>query len=623
MTSRATFGDCANAASGQLARALSLAESPTMRTAYSAEFRRELSHVLSAMERYFDDFTIPALNKRRGLRLSDSRWSFAVRQGRRQLHEAAVLLKPDSDDRFAIHPRRPASPVGDCLRSASAAMAAGRDLLHTHLTVNDRRIAVGRSEWAPVITSAPASAALLLGLGRWARLLDASGSHFVRATAASQLQNSGAPQDLDGHQRLRAACESLREVSRIISSAHREMPVATSDLALLYAIPVNAPPARRLPAERDTRADLRQGAISSAERVRRAARISAPDARWAPELTAAAMREGAASATAISHHCAILLRTVATRAAELGNPARKDELTRSAEAAENARDSWLTASRSWNQFAAEGNAELSPLAAETADLAQWTERLAYADGAWSLSQGEARPVRPPESLAPELDDVREIVAVTHHAAHTLSRLAVDSDHQIRQAAEAGRFYMPSRTSSDGISNWRPFVHAPPAQLDNVLGVYKDARHASDQLTDAIADSAAALSSSSTTITAARSATRRKGPPNPEAAPDDDRMAPANRLPRTGMPGHFELILSHLGQTDPEALKRAAAIDHLGEQLLTDTTRIAKPTDLAVDMYDSIRELGVAERARTQPAPNPRRTIGERERTRPMEAEAEL
>ena len=46
---------------------------------------------------------------------------------------------------------------------------AGRDLLHTHFATGRDGARLARSEWAPVITSAPVTRALLLELGQWAR----------------------------------------------------------------------------------------------------------------------------------------------------------------------------------------------------------------------------------------------------------------------------------------------------------------------------------------------------------------------------------------------------------------------------------------------------------------------
>ncbi len=335
-----------------------------------------------------------------------------------------------------------------------------------------------------------------------------------------------------------------------------------------------------------------------------------------------ALRESAASATAISHHSAILLRAIATRAAELGNPALGEELTRSAEAAERARDDWQLAVQSWNEFAAEGSPELSPIAVETADLAQWTKHLAYANPSWTLKDGPTRPVRPPESLAPTLDEVREVVAVSHDAAHTLSRLAFTSDRQIRQAAEAGRFYVPNRVPADGLDSYRPFMKAQAWRLDGLLEIYKNVRKASNGLADSIARNATALDAPSVVIASATAA-RRAGVADrrPEVS---DSQSGIGGISRDGeMPGHFEMLLSYLSQTDPEALTRAAEIDRLGEQLLTDTTRIAEQADLTADIDKWTKALGIRERIHGRQVGGPQLKARGRERTASMEPEAEL
>ncbi len=165
-------------------------------------------------------------------------------------------------------------------------MVAGADLLQTHIALdpgNTSTPLVVHSEWQHVVRSPPVRAALILTLGRWARLLEASGSYFVRATAAAaQIRGIESADERDALRRLRGASESLRKASQAISSAQRSHPVSTTDLGLLYSIPLNAAPARRLPTGRETSAELRQGAINSAERVRRATHVRATDARWAP-----------------------------------------------------------------------------------------------------------------------------------------------------------------------------------------------------------------------------------------------------------------------------------------------------------------------------------------------------
>ena len=110
-------------------------------------------------------------------------------------------------------------------------------------------------------------------------------------------------------------------------------------------------------------ADLCRGTADSAERTRYAARAVAPHAGWSPYLTADSLSETAASATAVSHHCAIVLRTLGARARELGTRSVSAQLAQSAIAAERSRDSWLAAARVWELVTTDTRGVTSPVAA--------------------------------------------------------------------------------------------------------------------------------------------------------------------------------------------------------------------------------------------------------------------
>jgi hypothetical protein len=107
------------------------------------------------------------------------------------------------------------------------------------------------------------------------------------------------------------------------------------------------------------------------------------------------LRETAASATAASHHCAVVLHTLGTRAAQLG-AAVSTELLQSTVAAEQAREAWLHAATMWKQLATDAWAAQSPISVETVNLALRTGRLAIADPAWKLTKGPGQPARRPQ-----------------------------------------------------------------------------------------------------------------------------------------------------------------------------------------------------------------------------------
>ncbi len=433
MNDRTTFGDLAGAVSGHLARVLSLTASPITRTVYVGEFRRGLRSLAVVMGRCVADVTSAAVMDRP----LPSPWARAAIDARMQLRDVIEVLASDAVLPYEFELHRPASPVGDSLHSAAASLAAGRDLLNSHLALKPDGTKAYRSEWAPAVVSVPARTALMLALGRWARLAEAGGRQLSLAG-----DSGSRPLDMAAEEeRLQNACESLLTLSRSVAAAQASRPVSHVGLRLLYAIPVNELPPPRVPNGREPGAETRRGAIESAERVRHLALIAAPDARWSPDLSAGALRETAACAAAISHHCAILLSTLGRQAAEFENHAYAEGLRQSAAAAESVRDIWLAAAAGWKRFALEGSTGVAPILAETSNLMQWTERLAYPESDWTLADDDARPIRTQESLAPGPAELREVLAVVHHASEAIAQLAATNHQQIGPAAELGGFML--------------------------------------------------------------------------------------------------------------------------------------------------------------------------------------
>src|SRR6266487_317543 len=190
--------------------------------------------------------------------------------------------------------------------------------------------------------------------------------------------------------------------------------------------PRTAPPA---PGS-ETVTELCQGTTGSAERIRRAAQSTGPDAAWSPLLSAESLSQSATCATVISYHCQILLHTLATRASDHGSSRLSRALEASADAASQARAAWLAMARTWYQTRTDARGAISPAAAEAADLAVWTGRLAYASPHWTLNLGPAHPARAPQELSPEPADIGIVLSAVHQATTTLTALAVADYTQV-------------------------------------------------------------------------------------------------------------------------------------------------------------------------------------------------
>ena len=333
--------------------------------------------------------------------------------------------------------------------------------------------------------------------------------------------------------------------------------------------------------------------MGSAERVRHIARIIAPQAAWSPGLTADSLRQTAGCGTAISHHCEILLRSLAARTASHDDAAVTAGLLKSADACGDARRAWLSAAMRWSDVTTDTRGVISPAAAEAADLALWTGRMAYADPGWTLKRGPAHAARPPEALAPGPGDLRDVIAAVHHACHTLTQIAAADQEQIRAAAAAGRLLVPTRSLPDTFDIPRAFAHAPGDRVDEVLADYRDAGVASGRANAAVADIASAVRAPSQILTAARSAVLAgaglaAGYPRPVAEP-----ATVRRWSRNAV-GPVERSLRDLGVTSLSVLVRAAAIDRAGQQIILDNGPAAGMRDRRSASAEVGRSAGTGE-----------------------------
>lgn len=336
MTSKATFGDLATAASRRLEHAANPvgADGQQAGPVDVAEFARGLTKFVEVMTRYLDDVVTPtAAIYREWRRVAP--WAWAGAEARDALRNAARTLQPVSTTCRAGD--RDAGPLRSELDAATQLLSAGRDLLHTHLSTGPDGTQLGRSEWAPVIGSAPITQALMLELGQWVRLAATQGGQLaVSRLPARQRADDVRPE-------LNAACQWLWAAHSTILAAQRNDPAPVADTWLLHAIPVNVLPARHRPDGRETVADLCDGATDSAERVRHLVRAAIPEAAWSPEFSADSLREAAACATAISHHNSVLLRTIADSASRHSSPAVGAALIEASTAAADARTAWLSA----------------------------------------------------------------------------------------------------------------------------------------------------------------------------------------------------------------------------------------------------------------------------------------
>jgi hypothetical protein len=597
MTGRPTFGDFANAARDLLRHDAGPRDTTARHPAQTAragtvgEFTRSMTRLIAVMDRYCADITaVLATPARRDEARLPGSWPHASIQVREGLHNASAFLLSASPS--TIPPDDPHDdPAIRRLDATAAVLAAGRDLLHTHVTAAPDGSALDRSEWATVITSEPVARALLLELGLWARR---TAEHGVRIALPGPAARRGTGTE---REQLNTACQWLWVLDSAVRAAQHRQPVSTADVRLLHAIPVNNMEPRRIPGGAETITSLCHGTTSTAERIRRAVTIHPEDAKWSPALTSDSFRHAATCSTVTSHNCEILLHTLATRAAQHGSDALADRLLRGADAAGQARLAWLHTARAWYDVTTDTRGTIAPDAAQTGDLALWTGRLAYADPAWTPALGPSHPARTPESLAPEPGDMPAVVAAVHQATETLTQIAAADHGQIEAAAQARRLLIPTRSLPDRFDIPHPFTPAPRDRVEALLGAYHGARTASAKATAAVATIAADVRAPSHILTLARGLTPTRGAIRRDSDfTASNRPEPAEPEPHdaNACPGPVERILHDLGVTNPAMLIRASAIDQVGEQLVLNAAHASEPGQEGLNAFSLTRSTGSAE-----------------------------
>jgi hypothetical protein len=626
VTGRATFGDLARAANRQL-------DSPGSARPGRADagpgpvraFISGLHDVVTVMARYCGDVTA-VLERTPGRVRVLGPWLRASVRVQEAVQNAAAFT---GDNRAGTSRAGPVGAAADGLAGAAASLAAGRDLLHTHFAIDGDRSRLERSEWAPVVTSLPVTLAMLLEVGLWSRKLASRGGRLA-------LVQPGADED---RRILVNACQWLWMADSAVQAAQRARSVAAADVELLHAIPANMLPARYLPGGEEPVSGLCQGVTDSAERVRHAARLAAAEVAWSSALTVESFRQSAACGTVIGHNCEVVLRSLAARARQQCLVGLSEQLLGSAGAAAAARSAWLQAAQAWYRVTTDARGTLSAAADESADLALWTGRLAYANPQWSLALGPGHAPRAPENLAAGPGDIGQAVAAVHQACQTLAEIAAADFELARTAGRAGRLLAPTRSLPFRFSLPHPL--APTYRIGELLAAYQDAQVASTAARDAVAQAAEVMHAPSHVLTAARAAVRATAaaaagrplalrrqpqqasprgaleptraaetgrgdtatawhaspPPNTSVpgAAGHDRPEPGHRGGDPGeLPGPVERVLHDLGVTSPEALQRAAAIDRAADELILEAAQAAGPRPASLEGAGLSRSAATAE-----------------------------
>ena len=554
MTSgQATFGDLLSLASSELAGVRAPADTVTPGRD-TAEISDGILHVVNVLTRFTADHTKMLAQLPHRQLAAVSAWDRAAIQAHDLLMSAQAALRP----------RRGPGPEGSAqslparqIHSAATALGAARDLLQSHFAPHRSGARVGNSGWALVVVSPAVASAQLSEIASIARQSAAAGEPALRP---------GYPLPETGD-RLVTACQLLNQAASSIDEASRSEPVTEADRDLLRAIPVNAMPPRGLVADPESVPALCQAVITTAGRACHAAWTATGQGPQSPAISVASWQRIASAAMVTSHHCQVLCGTLADRTSRESTLALQADLARAAEHAGSARDAWLDATREYQEITTDIRDHMSPAAAEAAELAFWTGRLAYADPGWNLSSGPSHPARPAKVLAPELANVPEVVAAIHHASESVAQLAIANLEQARSAVRGDRVLVPTRVLSENYDIPSPYTPAPASYHSSLLMCCSDASDAARQLADAVGEIAIETRAPSRTLVSAREVVQRPGEYQSASAPVVGGPDLGRTRPNTS--GPLESELRALGVTNPRALWRAAALDRASRQLVAE------------------------------------------------------
>jgi hypothetical protein len=447
-------------------------------------------------------------------------------------------------------------------------MAAGRDLLQTHFSIDPSTgAAIRTSTWAKVIRSQPVTNALLGEIGGMAAKL---APWMVRLSLES-LSGPAMPAASgltfhDSGRWLWAAALKLE------TRSHQQPPTGKGQ-RVLAAIPANLPPAYSPLTAQTTVPSLCEGVISTAARLQYGTAAFARTARWSPQATSASWRHDALAAAITADSSNVIIRSLAQRAASLGlHPAIQAHLDNSARALKLACTAWRAVTGEWDLLStgAHKRAGLSPVATEIDDLVLRIGRLAYRNPGWTPGCRDASLARAPADLAPDGDAVSTVLTAVHHAIDTLTYIAVTDQHCVRQAAADHRLYVPTRLLPEDYDIPYRYSPAPRSRMTALRDGYRLAVKTCTAATRALDDLSLATGAASRVLAAAHT--------DPAAA-NGQVQATRTREPVSsgqlaGTPlqsGRIENMVSELQLTEPDLLLRAAAIDQATRDLLAEAT----------------------------------------------------
>ncbi len=555
------FGDFARPAAEHITAAVSYPGELPGGARYGVT--QQLARLTATMARYAADIPLPDEFTPAGRRQLNPRVRAAL-DARLAFRRAAQALQHITD--LPAYPGPDDTcPVVRHLAAAAGYLAAGRDLLHTHLSPGPSGTGAGRSYWAPVITSGPVTAALLAEIAGHARTLAPWAARLSVAGPAGSAVPASALLSLH------TATRWLWIAGTTVEAAHRKLPPPAQAHTLLHAIPANTPPPRRPPADGELVPELCDGITVTAERLRHAALASAGQAGWSPAATSAAWRRGALAAAITSHTAEIILRALTERARHLGASTEIcSQLESAATAMNRAWPAWRDTAHEWDTVSTgiHRSTEPSPVAEEYADLVLRAGRLAYCNPHWTPASAQASDTRDPADLACDRAAIIKVAAAVHTAADAITCTGAEDREAARAAIGGFRLYKSTIVLAGSLAARHRYRPAHQERTDEILTAYDNAIQASATATTALEDLAITLNAPTAILaTARRTAAENKHHSIRRPRP----RPPAGQLTAIPSIGRLEGTLRQHHINDPSLLARASAVDDAARELLAEVT----------------------------------------------------
>jgi hypothetical protein len=474
---------------------------------------------------------------------------------REALHLAAQNLAGLEEDRAPAREPAASDTQAALLSRAADALAAGHDLLRTHIRTGPDGSPAERSWWAGVLHSPAVSATLAGEVAELSRRTARQAAHIAwncpDKTVASTLD---------------AARSWLQRGEESFSTSRQAAPFSIADRELARSIPAARPPERAAPAPGETDTELCRGILASSERLSAAGPAGVEDARWSPAANSDAWKYTASAAAIACDLARQITGLLALRARWHSLYLRAAPALRTAaEAAGQAHQAWRHAARAWDSAHTDGPSVHTPAMTDASDLVLRLGRLAFTQPGWTPAGGPKAELRNPFKLAADGDAVSTVLAAVHFTASALTAMADSDAATISTAGGAGRLRVLTRTLPASSEIRGRYTPAPPGRIDGITAAYHLARDATETLARQLDVLALQYGAPSTVLARARAARRITLPPSLTAST-------AAGYPRRQ--GAVESQVRRTGTSDPGLLLHAAAIDSAARAVLAQAAQDA-------------------------------------------------